>query len=250
MSRYLRSTPLLDIDHPSIQALVEQRGWATLAASARVGAVYAFVRDEIAFGYNASDDIPASQVLTDGYGQCNTKTTLLMALLRAVGIPARFHAATVHKRLQKGVVTGLLYRFAPRDILHSWAEVSIGDRWVRLEGVILDKAYLAGVRAWFPGRRGPFLGYAVGTDDFADPPVDWVGTDTAIQATGVSSDHGVHDDPDSYYREHGPQLKGVRGWLFRHRARPAMNGRVAAIRRSALLDDDMSCAVPTTGTAS
>jgi hypothetical protein len=156
----------------------------------------------------------------------------------------------VHKRLQKGVLTGLLYRFAPRDILHSWAEVFVGDRWVGLEGVILDRAYLTGVRAWFPGRTGPFLGYGVGTDDLAHPPIDWVGADTAIQATGISADRGVHDDPDSYYREHGPQLQGVRGWLFRHRARPAMNARVRAIRRSALLDDDLTCAVPMTGSAS
>ena len=48
----------------------------------RIGAAYAFVRDEIAFGYNLADDLPASRVLEDGLGQCNTKGTLFMALLR------------------------------------------------------------------------------------------------------------------------------------------------------------------------
>lgn len=157
-----------------------------------------------------------------------------MALLRGAGLPTRFHGATVHKRLQWGVVIGMLYRLAPRDIIHSWAEVLVDGRWVGLEGVILDQRYLDGVRALFPEGRGPFLGYAVGTDDLTDPPIGWAGSDTCIQATGVNSDLGVYDDPDAFYRQHGGNLKGLRGWLFRRRVRPAMNRRVAAVRSSAI----------------
>jgi transglutaminase-like putative cysteine protease len=196
------------------------------------------VRDEIAFGYNASDDIPASAVLADGHGQCNTKTTLLMALLRAADIPVRFHGATIHKRLQKGVVTGLLYRLAPRNIIHSWAEVRIDARWVGLEGVILDARYLDGVRAWFPTAGDAFLGYGVGTDRLTSPPIDWTGSDTWIQSTGINNDLGVYDDPDTFYAEHGANLTGLRGWLFRHKVRPLMNRRVAAVRASALTATD------------
>ena len=65
-----------------------------------------FVRDEVTFGYNASDDLPASRVLADHIGQCNTKGTLLMALLRAVGVACRFHRFTIDKALQKGAITG------------------------------------------------------------------------------------------------------------------------------------------------
>jgi len=238
MDRHLRPTRLLDHQHPALLRLAEQRGWNDLAPDERVGAVYAFVRDEIAFGYNTSDDIPASQVLAEGLGQCNTKTTLLMALLRGAGVPVRFHGATIHKRLQKGIVTGLMYRLAPRDILHSWAEVQHDGRWIGLEGVILDARYLDGVRACFPARRGDFLGYAVGTENLGSPPVEWTGTDTYIQATGVNNDFGAYDDPDAFYAEHSANLNGLRGWLFRHRARPLMNHRVAAVRPSALTDSD------------
>ena len=245
MDRYLQTTPLLDYQHPSLQTLVTTRGWADLDEAARIGAVYAFVRDEIAFGYNASDDVPASGVLADGYGQCNTKTTLLMALLRAVGIPVRFHGATVHKSLQRGVVPPLVYRLAPDDIVHSWAEVRYADRWVGLEGVILDRAYLDGVRATVaaPGTTA-FLGHGVGTDDLTDPPIDWRGTDTAIQATGVNRDHGVHDDPDSFYDEHGTNLAGPREWLYRTWVRHAMNRRVAAVRTGGHVEETVDVAVP------
>ena len=225
-----RPTRLLDYGHPSIQALLRAHGWTTGDGNARIAAIYTFVRDEIPFGYNASDDLPASAVLADGYGQCNTKTTLLMALLRAAGIPTRFHGATIHKRLQRGVVRGLFYRLAPVSIVHSWAEVRFDGRWVALEGVILDQAYLDGLRTRFPERTGAFLGYGVGTDNLADPPVVWCGTDTAIQATGINADHGTFDDPDAFYRRHGANLSGLRAVLYRQWVRHAMNRRVRTFR--------------------
>lgn len=227
---YLRATPLLDYKHDSIVRLIQDRDWASLPIGSRIGAVYAFVRDEISFGYNTEDRIPASQVLADRHGQCNTKTTLVMALLRAVGIPCRFHGATIHKRLQRGVVTGVFHWLAPNDIIHSWAEVLVGGQWVKLEGVILDKKYLSGLRAFLPGERGAFLGYGVGTDNLTAPEIEWRGADTSIQMTGVNHDFGLFNDPDAFYASHGSNLSGVKEWLFRRWARHVMNRRVASIR--------------------
>lgn len=230
-SAYLASTRLLDFDHPALATLVRERRWAELPVADRIGAVYDFVRDEIRFGYNTSDDLPASRVLADGLGQCNTKTTLLMALLRAVGVACRFHGATIGKRLQKGIVNGLFYRLAPDEILHSWAEVLVDGRWIALEGVILDRAYLDGLRARFDGPRGAFLGFAVGTNDLANPSIEWRGDDTYIQRTGVHRDLGIFDDPDAFYSRHGANATGLRGVVFRLLVRRAMNRNVAKLRR-------------------
>ena len=230
VSQYLRATPLLDYEHASIVALVEARGWASLPVDHRIGAVYAFTRDEIAFGYNRADRISASQVLGDGYGQCNTKTTLVMALLRAVGVPCRFHGATIHKRLQKGVVSGVLYWLAPQNLIHSWAEVLVDGRWLSLEGVILDGEYLDGLRSLLPDERGAFLGYGVGTDNLSAPAIEWRGADTSVQMTGVNRDLGTFDDPDAFYAQYGGNLLGLRGWVYRRWGRQAMNRRVATIR--------------------
>jgi transglutaminase-like putative cysteine protease len=228
--RYLRPTTLLDFGSARIREIAAQHNWKTLPEHERIGAVYDFVRDQIPFGYNSSDDLPASRVLADGYGQCNTKTTLLMALLRGSDIGCRFHGATIDKRLQHGVMVRPLYWFAPAGIIHSWAEVFADGRWVGLEGVILDEDYLAGVRARTGRHGGPFLGYGVGTEDLADPPIEWQGTDTLIQATGVNQDFGVYDDPDSFYRVHGVNARGLKGWLYREVMRKAMNRKVARIR--------------------
>ncbi|NMM92156.1 transglutaminase [Rhodococcus sp. SRB_17] len=233
MVNHLRPTSILDYNHSSIQTLVLARGWRELPYGDRIGAVYDFVRDEIAFGYNVSDEVPASTVLADGYGQCNTKTSLLMALFRAADIPCRFHGATIHKRLQKGVVNGFAYRLAPENILHSWAEVEFEDRWVGLEGVILDVGYLEGLRSTV-ATGGAFLGYGAGTENIDNPPVAWCGTDTAIQKTGVNRDLGVYDDPDAFYREHGVNMTGPKGLLFRQVVRHVMNRKVASIRGCAM----------------
>ena len=77
--KYLQTTPMLDYQTESIRALVESRGWDELSLFDKIGSAYDFVRNEIKFGYNRSDDLKASEVLNDGYGQCNTKGTLLMA---------------------------------------------------------------------------------------------------------------------------------------------------------------------------
>ncbi|GIX54449.1 transglutaminase-like domain-containing protein [Sphaerotilus sulfidivorans] len=228
-SHLLRCTPLLDFRHPDIEHLISDRGWPALALRERIGAIYDFVRNEIPFGYNEADDLPASRVLADGLGQCNTKGTLMMALLRAAGVPCRFHGFTIDKALQKGAVTGLAYRLAPREIIHSWVEVWFEGRWVCLEGFILDADYLHSLQRRFPEARR-FRGFGAATPDLSAPSVDWRGQDTFIQKDGIVGDFGTFDDPDAFYARHGGNLSGPRRWLFAHFVRKRMNANVARIR--------------------
>ena len=94
----------------------------------KIKEIYNFVRDEMLFGYNVCDEMAASRILSDGYGQCNTKSILFMALLRGVGIPCRIHGFTIDKKLQKGAMTGFVYNSAPRNVVHSWVEVFYKDK--------------------------------------------------------------------------------------------------------------------------
>jgi transglutaminase-like putative cysteine protease len=231
MHPLLAATPLLDVHHPDIEALVARRGWRALPHYDRIGAVYDFVRNEIAFGYNEGDELPASSVLADGIGQCNTKSTLLMALLRAVGISCRFHGFTIDKPLQKGAITGLAYWLAPQRIIHSWVEVNLEGRWIALEGFILDEPYLASLQRRFPQARR-FCGYGAATPDLSAPGVEWRGQDTYIQKDGIADDFGVFDSPDAFYARHGSNLSGLKRWLYRRVIRHAMNRNVARIRGS------------------
>lgn len=225
----LEATPLLDFRADGIARLIEDRGWLPLSEQDRIGAAYDFVRNEILFGYNRADDIPASTVLAEGYGQCNTKGTLLMALLRALGVPCRLHGFTIHKALQRGVVPEAVYPVAPAEILHSWVEVRTGGRWVELEGFILDRAFLGSLQQAFAGTEN-LCGYGAGTDCLSAPPVDWTGRNTYIQKTGIARDFGTYDTPDRFYSEHRQQLGPLRDLLYRGIVRHWMNARVRAIR--------------------
>ncbi len=226
-----QATLLLDYTDPSLQALIAEKGWRDLNDFDRIGAVYDFVRNDIAFGYNAHDALPASRILADGYGQCNTKGTLLMALLRALGIACRLHGFTIHKALQRGVVPEAVYRITPDSILHSWVEVQVQpDKWVNLEGFILDAPYLSRLQSRFNTSGGSFCGYGVGADDLQTPNVAWCGESTYIQRTGINQDFGVFDSPDAFYQAHSQSLSFMKERLYRYVLRHWMNARVRRIR--------------------
>lgn len=221
---------MLDFSHPAIQQLVEQRGWHSLGEFERIKAIYGFVRDEILFGYNVDDDIPASRVLADCYGQCNTKGTLFMALLRSCGIPCRIHGFTIDKRLQKGAMTGLVYALAPKNVFHSWVEVWLEGVWYELEAFILDKPYLESLQAAHPKCTGTFCGYGVAVSDFRHPVIDFDRNNTYIQSEGINQDFGVYDSPDLLPSEHHQEMSTFKAFVYRNLGRHLMNRNVARIR--------------------
>lgn len=226
---HLRPTPMLDFETLAIQTLIHAKGWRALSEHDRIGAAYDFVRNAIRFGYNSDDTLPASAVLRDRYGQCNTKASLLMALLRALRIPCRLHGFTIDKSLQRGVIPEAVYPLAPHSILHSWVDVLHNGAWISLEGFILDEAVLNALQAAFPGRD-VLCAYGAGTDRLQSPAVVWRGVDTFIQRTGINRDLGLFDSPDAFYAEHRQAMGMTRAFLYRNVIRHWMNRRVSAIR--------------------
>ncbi len=231
-NRYLDETKLLDYSHQKIQELIKIRKWENLEADQQIKAIYNYVRDEIMFGYNVDDNIPASKVLSDGYGQCNTKGTLFMALLRAVGIPCRVHGFTIDKKLQKGAMTGIIYKNAPKNVFHSWVEVLYENNWYELEGFILDKKYLEKLQNIHNECTGSFCGYGVAVKDFKHPIIDWNKNNTYIQSEGITQDFGVYDNPDDLLKEHRQEMSEIKKILYKNLGRHLMNNNVRKIRNS------------------
>ena len=230
LERYLRETKLLNYSCITIQKLINERKWKQLDDFNKIKATYSFVRDEILFGYNVSDEITAEQVLKDGYGQCNTKGILFMALLRAINLPCRIHGFTIDKELQKGAMTGIVYRNAPQNVLHSWVEVFYNEKWYELEAFILDKKYLSNLQKKFKQCRGAFCGYGVAVKDFKNPQVDWEGNNTYIQSEGINQDLGIYDSPDELFKVHHQEMSKAKEILYRNLGRHLMNKNVSKIR--------------------
>ena len=224
------TTKLLNYAQKDIQNLIQNCGWQSLDTYTRIGAVYDFVRNEIKFGYNRKDEITASEILADGYGQCNTKATLLMALFRAVDIPCRLHGFTIEKVLQSGVVPPIIMPITPKNILHSWVEIYYEGKWINLEGFILDDDYLRALQAKFPNTSS-LCALGAGTDNLQNPSVAWAGTDTYIQKTGINQDFGIFDSPDAFYKTRGQELGRLKTALYQNIIRHWMNRRVAKLRQ-------------------
>lgn len=230
MDRYLKETRMLNYSDERIQRLIKDRKWKNADKFECLKAIYNFVRDEILFGYNVDDSILASQVLSDGYGQCNTKGMLFMALLRACGIPCRVHGFTIDKKLQKGAMTGFVYKSAPKNVFHSWVEVYFEEQWYELEAFILDKAYLTKLQEKNSDCIGAFCGYGVAVKDFKHPVIDFERNNTYIQSEGINQDFGVYDSPDELLKEHHQEISGVKAFLYRNLGRHLMNRNVRKIR--------------------
>ncbi len=62
MEKYLRETKMLDYSSKNIQRLIQERNWNDIEVFERLKSIYNFVRDEILFGYNIDDNVPASKV--------------------------------------------------------------------------------------------------------------------------------------------------------------------------------------------
>jgi hypothetical protein len=233
-TNYLTSTPIINFDHAKIEYLLMNRGWNKLNDFDKIGAAYQYVKDEILFGYNRSDDISASEVLSDGYGQCNTKGNLLMALLRGLGIECRFHGFTIKQTLQKGAIPTYVFFLAPRYIIHSWVEVKYDNSWVNLEGFILDNKYLTSIQQKFKQVKNEFCGYGIATKCLSSPNTDWQGSDTYIQKEGIHDDFGTYDSPDEFYLEKGTNLSGIKRWLYQRVIRHIINWNVSKLRNKFL----------------
>ncbi|MDE7380093.1 MAG: transglutaminase-like domain-containing protein [Clostridia bacterium] len=234
MKKYLEETPMLNYSAKSIQELIKNRKWQEFDEFERIKEIYNYVRDEIAFGYNIDDNISATKVLSDGYGQCNTKGTLFMALLRACGIPCRVHGFTIDKKLQKGAMTGIVYKNAPKNIFHSWVEILFEEKWYELEAFILDSRYLNNLQKIHSDCVGAFCGYGVAVRDFANPTIDWNRNNTYIQSEGINQDFGIYYSPDELLKEHSQEMNSFKRFLYRHLGRHLMNKNIRKIRNTTI----------------
>ncbi len=231
MERYLKETAMLDYNTQEIADLVTAQKWNDLDLCDKIGAIYDYVQNKILLGYNKYDNQTATQVLADGYGQCNTKATLVMALLRAVGVPCRLHGTRVTKVFQRSLMPKIMAKLAPPLIVHTWAEVYYNGEWLSLEGVITDKAYIAGLKKMFPEHEGKFFDYAVAVQDFNHLQIDWKGENTTVQQQAVIEDLGVFDTPDEFYRNHAQAYRGLKKFVYENIGRKIMTKKVAKIRR-------------------
>ena len=153
-----------------------------------------------------------------------------MALLRGVNIPCRVHGFMIDKKLQKGAMTGIIYRSAPKNIFHSWVEVCLDGIWYELEAFILDKGYLSQLQNINSTCSGTFCGYGVAVKNFHNPIIDFERNNTYIQSEGITQDFGIFDCPDDLLKNHHQEMSPFKAFLYRNFGRHLMNLNISKIR--------------------
>jgi len=146
MDEYLKPTKLCDCDNAELrEKAVEITAGAESPKEAALEIFY-FMRDEIPFGFGLHDPATetASRTLRRGYGDCGSKTNLQVALLRAVGIPARYHYVRAKGDILKGFFPKFIFDRFPVDAGHFWCECYVSGRWIACE-TLLDKPLYEGM---------------------------------------------------------------------------------------------------------
>ena len=126
----LAPATMVDSDHPAVLAFARQHAQGD-SDRERAVALYYAVRDSFRYDpYRASltvHGMKASTVLAQGIGWCVPKATLLTAVCRASGIPARLGFADVRnhlstERMRQNMTTDVFY-------WHGYSEIWLDGAW-------------------------------------------------------------------------------------------------------------------------
>lgn len=128
VERFLAPTPMSQSDAPAIAA------WARSLADGETDAlevarrVVAGVHDRLDKRGGVRGSATATEVLDNGEGDCTEHAVLVVALMRALGIPARTVSGII--LAPGGGDTGIA-------VYHAWAEIWLG-RWIGVDATLGD----------------------------------------------------------------------------------------------------------------
>jgi transglutaminase-like putative cysteine protease len=199
MARWLAETPHVNFNHTGIQAVVGQIKAVHSSQTDRAKTCFAYVRDEIKFGFAKGFwDNKASDVLAQGRGYCNTKSTLFVALARGCGIPARQVFVDIDTR----VLRGLLDPGTPY-VDHSYVELFLDDTWRATDAYIVDTPLFQRASARLKAEND-LLGYGVHLTGQAT----WDATAPTFSQFNINDPRpigtkvwGVFDDVGAFYTQ-------------------------------------------------
>jgi hypothetical protein len=230
LQHFLEETPLLNMHDAALFALNEKHRWDKADPETRTRQIYEFVRDSIAYGFPKKPFQPASEVLSAGYGMSVSKSILLMALLRYVHMPCRFHGFLIKKEFLRGIPEDSVYKKIPPLLVHAWVEVLLDDRWIILEGATLPKAFIEKQTAKIPFGTGEFNGLGLGVHELDNLLYEWSGKHTYIQRNAILRDYSVFNAPDHYQMVFGNELKKIRTYYPGKRLIKKLNKHLNALQ--------------------
>ena len=150
LQQYLIEEVDFDYTHPRIQEIAQNIKSTTATPYDAIKATAKYVYNNIQYSSKISVgycyEETASSALEQGVGDCVSMTRLNVAILRAMGIPARSNGgclassgrctaifAVAPPEVQAQVTEMVIDDFKKRGFLHEWLEVFDGEKWYILE---------------------------------------------------------------------------------------------------------------------
>jgi len=207
------SSPILDLEDPRLRVRANAITQLCKTERERAMAVYGFVK-RLPFIKPIKTRLrTAREVLDAGKGDAPDKATLLLALLRLIGLPARIRYVELNGEILRGLTSNVTS--AARPV----AEIWLGERWVRTDTYIFDAAYMAAARQRLKDQDWEW-GYGIHRNGHAI----WNGIDSAYvggftteEDPMVLADLGLFADPLEFvtsetYRRNHPRLTRALHW--------------------------------------
>ena len=227
---------LADFDDSIVKEKAEQLTEKENSIEGKITKLFYYVRDDIKFGFvKKGDFMKASETIRIQIGQCNNKTTLFLALCKALHIPARIHFSLIKKEIQKGIFPAWLFWLLPNQLSHSWLEVEVNGAWRKIDAYINDTIFYEHAKKILE-RKHWNIGYSMYRPKNATDPADFDLSKERFEQMGATTDdHGVWNDPMDYYmtskyQNHPNMFTSLVYSLFL----PYINQRIEKVRSDSL----------------
>ncbi|NML44908.1 transglutaminase domain-containing protein [Ramlibacter sp. G-1-2-2] len=205
-SHWLGGTSLLDLEDPKLRLRVRSLTQLCKGEREKALVIYGFVKRMPLVTPFKLRLRSARQVLDAGRGDSLDKATLLVAMLRAAGLPARIRYLRMRGEIMHGLTTRL--RHPIRPLLEVWLQ----GRWVRTDTYIFDASYMAAARQRLKdeGNQWGYYINVAGAMLWDGREDAFVGSMPIEQDPMVVDDLGAWHDPlqfvqsNAYKSEHRP----------------------------------------------
>ena len=210
---WLGTTRLLDLDNSMLRLRALRITQLATSDIQKAIRIHDYIKS-LPFGCPTSGGhTSAAAVLKSGLGDCHSKGTLFVGLLRSSGIPARLRFVSLSGDFLRGILD-----LHGSSITHAIGEVYLNGQWIQSDTYVADDLLESQALAKL-ALEGHKLGYGI----HAQGRRYWSGLQSAHGQYAIEDplsmpliDFGVAHDPECFYANK-PRLLDQNSWLTRAR---------------------------------
>ncbi len=140
LNEFLQETRYCDCSEPIIKSLAHELTKHCSSDTEKAVVLFEYVRDNILYGFGEWGK-KASTILAERKGMCTNSANLLIALLRAIGIPSGYGIMRVDTREYFGPIMLPMFKdLVSEQSVHIYTYVYLGGRWVKCDPSV-DKVF-------------------------------------------------------------------------------------------------------------